>query len=231
MELKKLSLVLCVAALSGCGDEQKMDMVISSTASLSKAISGQTTALNKLAVDDDLRVAKAIASSSKLSSIAAYMMQQQDTIGMTPDIVSKVLYASEQINRDQMEHRMYQSLMANGLPFSTKVVTDDGMNKTYSVRGSWTVTAPSGSDFYAQYPSYALELMPFERISYGDGVCEEGYSPIAVHALMKRGADVPDVQVHVQEQTKGWQVLLPDTDFYQAVKNYRVLLDVRCKQV
>lgn len=229
MELKKIGLVVVILVTSGCGQNEDVNALMNMATALNTAVTNQSATIKKLTVDDDARIAKAISSNSRLSSIAAYLMQEQDAIGLTEDVKAKVLYASEQIQKDQLSQLMYKSLLANGLPLFYKVIHDDGHTKTYSVRDKWVLETQASSAFYNTYPSQALELIPYERVTYTNNVCQEGFTPIVIHSLLKRDEQVPNTEVVVQEQSKGWQVFLPNEDFYNALKNYRVLLDVRCQ--
>lgn len=223
--------LLSVSLFTGCNQDdairQNQDLLVQ----LNNTLLKQQTALSKISLSDDARIANALVSSSKLSSIAAYLMLESNTTSMTEDIKNKVLYASQELANDQLQQRMYQSLMANGLPaFYSVDIAESGVKK-YVVRGQWHLDATSGSEFYLNYPEQALELLPYERIYFPENMCSEGYEPFIIHSLLRRSASSPIIEPSVVQLRNGLQVFVKGVDYYESIKNYRVLVDVRCKEV
>uniref|UniRef100_UPI001CC2D693 hypothetical protein n=1 Tax=Candidatus Enterovibrio escicola TaxID=1927127 RepID=UPI001CC2D693 len=224
-----LSSLLLIGA-TGCTHDESADQTQKILVQMNDMLNKQQLSLNKMSLDDESRVANALASSSKLSSMAAYLMMESNTGSLTEDIQKKILFASRELSDDQLQKRMYNALVANGLPASYSVDSSQAGIKKYVVRGRWHLEAKSGSAFYIKYPVDAIEMLPYERIYYPEGLCEEGYNPFVIHSLLKRSKDIPTIEADIVELRNGLQILLRGVDFYEGVKNYRVLVDVRCKE-
>lgn len=235
IEFSKTAVLAITSAvlLSGClqGDSKEHSQQEMLLQQINNALNKQQIVLNDISLNERAKLANALISSPKISSIAAYLMMEAGTLVITDEIRDKVLFASKELSLEQAEQRMYQSLLANGLPLSYSVDDSQLGVKKYFIRGKWHLETKSGSEFYSSYPQTAIQLMPYERVYYPDDLCDQGYEPFAIHSLMKRSSAMATPTISIQEVPNGWQVFVKDVDFYESLKNYRILLDVRCKEI
>ncbi|ATC60094.1 hypothetical protein [Vibrio anguillarum] len=223
--------MFAVAALSGCGDRERLEDISSQLIRINNEMGVLRKSVSSMQVPDDQRLAKLITNNPRMSSIAAYLLFKSKKSTIDSDLSELLLYASKEMNGSIVQKQLYQSLSQQGFA-STVVVNSqpsEGM-KEYIVRGEWTVEVPVGSSFDMDYPYDAFELMQYERVSYAPDVCGDGFSPVVVHALMKKSGidNLPSPNVDIVKESNAWRVIISEQDEYKAFSSYRVLFDVRC---
>ncbi|MFM2668590.1 hypothetical protein AAFX24_28005 [Vibrio mediterranei] len=227
---KLLVLVTGSVLLVGC-NEQDMSGIESRLTSIQGVSNQIRSTVNREAISTEHQLSKDIATNRRLASIASYFLTQENVADFTPGIQKQVLLASAQVKADAYRDVKYKAMEMEGF-FNTvmPVGSDANLTSSYLVQGKWRLDVVTGSDFDNQYPTYAIKALQYERVPFDDAMCSEG-EPVAIHALMKDASraeqlSTPDVVIHKEGQA--WRIDIQDVDFSSAIKDYRVLLDVRC---
>lgn len=175
-------------------------------------------------------LAKSIVSNARFGNVAAYIIANERQSTGDINFINELLLINKIIERESDRVSMYKILSANGvLAVKNKVIPNQPNMVGYLIRDDWELVVPKTSDFAYDFPYNAYELFQYEKLTYTETVCNDGFTPFALHALLTRkGYQGARPEVTIQNEKNSWRVIVGDKSL-QAFSNFKVLLQVRCK--
>lgn len=216
--------------LVGCFNSDTDELLLHKISSLEAQLSDikQNGAGQELTKKEEL--AKSIVSNARFGNVAAYIIANERQSTGDINFINELLMINKIIERESDRVSMYKILSANGvLAVKNKVIPNQPNMVGYLIRDDWELVVPKTSDFAYDFPYNAYELFQYEKLTYTETVCNDGFTPFALHALLTRKGykgDPPDVTI--QNEKNSWRVIVGDKSL-QAFSNFKVLLQVRCK--
>ena len=175
-------------------------------------------------------LAKSIVSNARFGNVAAYIIANERQSTGDINFINELLMINKIIERESDRVSMYKILSANGvLAVKNKVIPNQPNMVGYLIRDDWELVVPKTSDFAYDFPYNAYELFQYEKLTYTETVCNDGFTPFALHALLtKKGYQGVPPEVTIQNEKSSWRVVIEEKSL-QAFSNFKVLLQVRCK--
>lgn len=216
--------------LVGCFDSTTDELLLNKISSLEAQLSDikQNGAGQELTKKEEL--AKSIVSNARFGNVAAYIIANERRSTGDINFINELLLINKVIERESDRVTMYKILSANGvLAVKNKVIPNQPNMVGYLIRDDWQLVVPKTSDFAYDFPYNAYELFQYEKLTYTETVCNDGFTPFALHALLtKKGYQGTPPEVTIQNEKNSWRVIIEDKSL-QAFSNFKVLLQVRCK--
>ncbi|MEZ9699626.1 hypothetical protein AB4455_19485 [Vibrio sp. 10N.261.46.E12] len=176
-------------------------------------------------------LAKSIVSNPRFGNVAAYVIAKERRSTNDVAFINQLLSVHQEMAREEDRVSMYKVLFANGVQsVKNKVLPNQPNMVGYLVRDDWQLVVPKTSNFAYDFPYNAYELFQYEKLTYTDSVCNDGFTPFALHALLtKKGYEGELPEVTIQNEKNSWRVLIGNKTL-QEFSDFKVLLQVRCKE-
>lgn len=229
----KVGTVCAIPLLFGCdgSDQTKLQ---TSVDEIDRQVRRVTAAVTVDQINQRQQLYKDIATNRRLASIGSFMLGEEGSSTFSPATIDKMIFAAKAIKDDAYVSVAYEALKREGFYNAVQPITNnkDGVS-SYLVDGQWKLNVPQYSEFDRTYPEYAIKALQHERIPRNTNMCSqvENGVPVAIHALLVRegGPELPVLpDVVLENEANAWRVQIDEPDFYKAVTDYRILVDIRC---
>ncbi len=223
-----------VLSLVGCQDESQMLDLTNQLSTVNNTVAKLSADVKREQVSERTKLAKSIAENARFATVAAYYLATTGLSFEDEEAQQKLSFILREMTAEMTMMSMYASLKSNGYNNSVVPMSfpKNSSSTGYLVRGEWEVVVPKGSDIAYNYPYKAFEMVQFEKLAYTNDVCNQGFEPIAIHALMnRRGNESPLPTVSIIDENNAWRVSIDEPNVFKAFRDYKVLVEVRCREI